>query len=132
MRNNKTQERAGSELAPAWEEMLVKVFGRHKRRYGTRRLQVALRGKGYRVGRQRLRTAMCRRGLHALQPKAFTPRPTDSTHGLWCAPNRLLNQPKPTQANQVWVSDSTYRPMASGPTCAPIRIWSASRCGVGR
>jgi putative transposase len=114
MRGNKTQERAGSEQAPAWEEMLVKVFGWHKRRYGTRRLQVALRGKGYRVGRQRLRTAMRRRGLHALQPKAFTPRPTDSTHGLRCAPNRLLNQPKPTQANQVWVSDSTYLPLANG------------------
>jgi putative transposase len=81
---------------PAWEQTLVKVFGRHKRCYGTRRLQVALRRKGYRVGRQRLRTAMRRRGLYALQPKAFTPRTTDSTHGLRCAPNRLLDQPKPT------------------------------------
>jgi putative transposase len=85
-----------------------------KRCYGTRRLRVELRRKGYRVGRQRLRTAMLRRGLHALQPKAFTPRTTDSTHGLNCAPNRLLNQPKPTQANRVWVSDSTYLPLANG------------------
>jgi putative transposase len=67
------QEQADDKPAPAWEEALVKVFGRHKRRYGTRRLQVALRREGYRVGRQRLRTAMRRRGLHALQPKAFTP-----------------------------------------------------------
>jgi transposase InsO family protein len=71
---------------PAWEETLVTVFGRHKRCYGTRRLQVALRRKAYRVGRQRLRTAMRRRGLHALQPKAFTPRTTDSTHGLRAKP----------------------------------------------
>ena len=99
---------------PAWETVLVKVFGRHKRRYGTRRLQVALRGKGYRVGRQRLRTAMRRRGLYALQPKAFTPRTTDSTHGLRCSPNRLLDQPKPSQANRVWVSDITYLPLANG------------------
>jgi putative transposase len=99
---------------PAWESALVKVFGHHQRRYGTRRLQVALRGKGYRVGRQRLRAAMRRRGLHALQPKAFTPRTTDSTHGLRCAPNRLLQQPKPTLANRIWVSDITYLPLANG------------------
>ncbi len=108
------QQQVVIEKQPAWEEALVKVFGRHKRRYGTRRLQVALRRKGYRVGRQRLRGAMRRRGLHALQPKAFTPRTTDSTHGLRCAPNWLLNQPKPTQANQVWVSDITYLPLANG------------------
>ena len=92
----------------------MKAFGHHQRRYGTRRLRVELRRKGYRVGRQRLRAAMRRRGLHALQPKAFTPRTTDSTHGLRCAPNRLLNQPKPTQANQAWVSDIIYLPLANG------------------
>jgi len=108
------QQQAVAPGEPAWETMLVKVFGHHQRRYGTRRLQVALRRKGYRVGRQRLRGAMRRRGLHALQPKAFTPRTTDSTHGLRCAPNRLLNQPTPTQANQVWVSDITCLPLANG------------------
>ncbi len=108
------QQRAVEPQTPAWETALVKVFGVHKRRYGTRRLQVALRQKGHRVGRQRLRTAMRRRGLHALQPKAYTPRTTDSTHGLRCAPNRLLDQPKPTQANRVWVSDITYLPLADG------------------
>jgi putative transposase len=46
-----TKEQAGSQKPPAWEEVLIKVFGRHKRRYGTRRLQVALHRKGYRVGR---------------------------------------------------------------------------------
>ena len=54
---------------------------------------------------------MRRWGLHALQPKSFTPRTTNSTHGLRCAPNR---QPKPTQANWVWVSDITYLPLANG------------------
>ena len=98
------QQHAPALRTPAWEMALVKVFGRHKRRYGTRRLQVALRSKGHRVGRQRLRAAMRRRGLHALQPKAYTPRTTDSTHGLRCAPNRLLDQPKPTRANRIWVS----------------------------
>jgi len=108
------QEQAITKPEPAWETALVKVFGVHKRCYGTRRLQVALRHKGHRVGRQRLRAVMRRRGLHVLQPKAFTPRTTDSTHGLRCAPNRLLDQPKPTQANRVWVSDITYLPLANG------------------
>ena len=86
---------------PAWETALVTLFERYKSRYGTRRLRVAFRDKGHRVGRQALRTALARRGLRALSPKAYTPRMTDSTHGLRCVPNRLLDQPPPTQANRV-------------------------------
>ena len=52
--------------------------------------RVELRCKSYRVGRQRLRAVRRRRGLPARQPKAFTPRTTDSTHELRCAPRRLL------------------------------------------
>ena len=128
------QQQRKKQIAPAWEAALVKVFVYHKRRYGTRRLQVALRQKGYQVGRQRLHTAMRRRALHALQPKAYTPRTTDSTHGLRCAPNRLLDQPKPTQANRVWVSDSsTCRwSMGTGCTCARTKTWPVSRCRAGR
>ena len=109
-----SQRRATGAAPPTWETALVALFERHKRRYGTRRLRVALREKGHRVGRQALRTALARRGLRALQPKAYTPRTTDSTHGLRCAPNRLLDQPTPTQGNRVWVSDSTYLPLADG------------------
>ncbi|WP_166647948.1 transposase [Hymenobacter sp. UV11] len=82
-------QRAVSSESPAWETALVKVVNVYKRRYGTRRLQVALRQKGHRAGHQRLRTAMRRRGRHALQPKAYTPRTTYSAHSLRCAPNRL-------------------------------------------
>ena len=104
---------AAGAQTPAWETVLVALFERHKSRYGTRRLRVALREKGRRVGRQALRTALARRGLRALQPKAYTPRTTESTHGLRCAPNRLLDQPPPTQANRVWISDITYLPLAN-------------------
>ena len=108
------QQRAVGSESPAGEKALVKTFGHHQRRYGTRRLRVTLRKKGHRVSRQRLRTAMRRRGLRALQPKAFAPRTTDSIHGLRCAPNRLLDQPTPTRASRVWVSDITYLPLANG------------------
>ena len=100
--------------APDWEQALKDTFGQHKRCYGTRRLRVELQAQGHRVGRQRLRAAMRRHRLQAIQPRAYTPRTTDSTHGLRSAPNRRLDQPKPTQPNQVWVSDSTYLPLASG------------------
>jgi putative transposase len=93
------QQQSSGQGEPAWKMVRVKAFGHHPRRYGTRRLQVVLRRQGHRVGRHRLYGAMRRRGLRALQPKAITPRTTDSTHGLRCAPNRLLNQPKPAKAN---------------------------------
>jgi putative transposase len=117
------QQWAVGTATPAWETALVKVFRHHKRRYSTRRLQVALRQQGHRLGRQRLRVAMRRRNLHALQPQAFTPRATDSTHGLRSAPNWLLDQPKPTQANQVWVSDITYLPLPNGSWVVPGRVY---------
>ncbi|RZK28682.1 MAG: IS3 family transposase, partial [Hymenobacter sp.] len=107
-------QRAMPKAEPAWEAAMVDVFDDHQRRYGIRRLQVELRELGHRVGRQALRTAMRRHGRKALQPRAFTPRTTDSTHGKRCAPNLLLDQPHPTQANRVWVSDITYLPLANG------------------
>ena len=52
----------------------------------------------------------CTRYSQRPTPLARPTRPT----GLRCAPNRLLDQPEPTQANRVWVSDSTYLPLATG------------------
>ena len=73
-----SQQGAVGLAMPVWETVLVQAFRFHKCRYGTRRLQVVLPQNGHRVGRKRLRTAMQRRGLHALQPKTYTPRTTDS------------------------------------------------------
>ena len=100
--------------APAWGTEILAVFDHHERRYGTQRLQVELREKGHRVGRQALRTGLRRHHRRALQPKAFAPRTTDSTPGQRSAPNLLLDQPRSAQANRVWVSDITYLPLANG------------------
>ena len=95
---------------PAWETAFVTVFDHHKRRYGTRRLQVELPE----LGRQALRTELRRHGRRALQPRAFAQSTTDSTHGQRCAPHLLFDQPRPTQANRVWVSDITHLPLTNG------------------
>ena len=93
---------------------MLAVFDHHECRYGTRCLQVELRGKGHRVGRQALRTDLRRHHRRALQPKAFAPRTIDSTPGQHSAPNLLLDQPRSAQANRMWVSDSTYLPLVNG------------------
>ena len=107
-------QRAVTKAEPAWETAIVDVFNDHHRRYGTRRLQIELRKLGYRVGRQALRAALRRHGRKALQPKVFMTRTTDSTLGQRCAPNLLLDQTKPTQANRLWVINITYLPLANG------------------
>ena len=43
--------RAVGPQEPALETEMVAIFDHHKRRYGTRRLQVELRETGHRVGR---------------------------------------------------------------------------------
>ena len=88
-------QRPETTVAPAWEKAMVDVFDDHQRRYGTRRLQVELREVGHRVGRHVLWTALRRHARKALQTNAFTPRTTDSTRGKRCAPNLLLDQPRP-------------------------------------
>ena len=47
-------------------------------------------------------------------PRRLPCAPTHSTYGRRCAPNLLLDQPRPTQANRFWVSDITYLPLANG------------------
>ena len=109
--------------APAWETEMVAVFDHHKRRYGTRRLQVELQEEDHRMGRQVLRAGLRHHGRKALNIKVFVPRTTDSTHGQCCAPNLLRDQPLPTQANRVWVSDITYLPLANGTWVVPGRAY---------
>jgi putative transposase len=84
---------------PAWESTLCQVFFQHKRRYGTRHLRAELHAQGHRIGRHRIRQALRRRELVAVQPRAFVPRTTQSEHGPRVAANHLLNRSAPTAAD---------------------------------
>ena len=61
--------------------LVERVFGIHKRRYGSRRIVAELQQDGYKIGRRQVRSIMKDRGLRPIQPRSFVPRTTDSTHG---------------------------------------------------
>ncbi|WP_188816393.1 hypothetical protein [Hymenobacter cavernae] len=50
-------------------------------------------------GRHRIRQALRRRELMAVQPRAFVPHTTQSKHGPRVAANHVLNRPAPTAAD---------------------------------
>ena len=96
------------------QNLVEQVFGKHKRRYGSRRITAELQERGHLLGRHQVRTLMKTGGLQAIQPKSFVPRTTDSKHGRGYWPNLLLGQPLPEAPNLVWVSDITYLPLING------------------
>jgi transposase InsO family protein len=104
------RDREDAELKPRIRE----IFWEHKRRYGARRIaqELSSGGKGCGVGRVgRLLREM---GLHAIQPKSYRPRTTDSRHRLGYSPNLLLDRAPPDDTNQVWVGDISYIPLRNG------------------
>jgi transposase InsO family protein len=60
---------------------------------------------------------MKEQGLRAIQPKSFVPKTTNSKHRLGYSPNLLLDAPKPSKINELWVGDITYVPLRGGSFC---------------
>jgi transposase InsO family protein len=91
---------------------VVEVFESHKKRYGTRRLQVELGRQGYPMSRGKLRRIMQQEGLRAIQPKSFVPRTTQTDPGRLRSPNLLeVADFSIYRPNQVYVGDITYLPV---------------------
>lgn len=97
-------QRQDQELGP----MVADIFQQHKRRYGARRIVAELADRGVACSRSKVRKIMVQKGLTAIQPKSFTPRTTDSRHGLGYNDNLLLEGVEVARLNQVWVGDITY------------------------
>lgn len=95
-------------------QQIKDLFGLHRRRYGSRRLVSEMKDRGVNVSRDFVRKVLIDNQLRPLQPRSFLPRTTDSRHTMGYSPNLLLDRPRPTSPNQVWVSDITYIPLASG------------------
>jgi len=130
--------RAAGTSEPAWETEMVAVFDHHKRRYGTRRLQVELRELGPQVGRQALRTALHRHRCKALPPKVLCP--AHHRFDPWAAlRSELASGPAQAHSSQPGMGERDYLPAAGqrglGPlVCLSGRVHQACRglAGAGR
>jgi putative transposase len=95
------------------QPLVREVFALHRRRYGARRIARELTARGTTSHRKKVRKIMEKMGLAAIQPKSFKPRATESRHRLGYSPNLLLEGIDVRGANQVWVGDITYVPLAN-------------------
>jgi putative transposase len=77
---------------------------------GSRMLRDLLRGEGFEIGRQAVRTMMKRMGVEAIYRRPNTSKPA-SGHRIYPYLLRTLTVTRP---NQVWAMDITYIPMARG------------------
>ena len=94
-----------------FSESIARIFHKHKRRYGVRRIREAHRDEGLQIGRFQIRNRMKEQGLKAIQPKSFVPRTTQSDPNLRRSPNLLLIESNlPNAPNEVIVGDITYLP----------------------
>jgi putative transposase len=96
--------------------------------YGSRRMTIRLTEQGEGVSRKRVRRLMRLMGLEAIYPK---PRLSLAGTGHRIYPY-LLRGVKLERRDQVWSSDITYVPMASGFMYLAAVIDWFSRCAIAR
>jgi putative transposase len=93
-------------------EIMLHIDKQHLKdpNYGTRRMAVFLKGKGYDVGRK-----LVRRLMHEMRIKALycLPRTTRTDPTAYKYPY-LLKGLEIARPNQVWMTDITYIPMSKG------------------
>jgi putative transposase len=92
--------------------------------YGARRLCAALRNKGVKIGRYKVRRLMEKMGLEAIyrKPKLSEPHPGHKVYPY------LLRGVKVTRVNQVWSTDITYIRLRRGFVYLTAVIDWYSRC----
>ncbi|MGC3988085.1 MAG: IS3 family transposase [Chthoniobacteraceae bacterium] len=95
-------------------EQLRTLHRQSRGTYGRPRLWAALRQSGQRHSPKRIGRLLRALGLRGVQRGRFTPQTTNSRHAQLKAPNRLLNRPRTTAHNQVWVADLTFVPTQEG------------------
>jgi transposase InsO family protein len=93
---------------------IVRIHEQSRQTYGAPRVQLELRDRGQRHGRNRIARLMREQGLCGRQKKRYRVQTTDSQHDEPIAPNRLAEAPAPTRPDQLWAADITYVATAAG------------------
>jgi putative transposase len=111
-RNQKSYQKSPEEVELA--KQVKEVFLENRRRYGSRRLTIALQNKGYKIGRHLVRKLLKEQNLQAIVSKSFRPKTTISNNRL-ASPNLLQDiANKPFKPKQVIIGDITYIPLQDG------------------
>jgi putative transposase len=111
-------------------DAIKRIFKKHKRRYGYRRIGSELSDEGIKCAPARVRRLMAERGLKAIQPKSYIPRTSDGRADK-PSENLLLDQPLPEQPDCVWAGDITHIPTSKGWLYLAIVIDLCTRRIVG-
>jgi transposase InsO family protein len=86
---------------------ISKVFAANKERYGSPRIYLDLRSRGFTCGENRVARLMRCKGLKGISPRKKGPQTTDSKHNGPIAPN-ILKEMELSAPNQAWAMDITY------------------------
>ena len=111
-------------------DQIEKIFRKHLRRYGYRRVHDDLKDLEIKCGSARVRRIMKQRGLRAIQPKNYIPRTSDGRADR-PSQNLLLDRAETSRINEVWIGDITFIPTSAGWRYLAVIIDLHSRRVVG-
>lgn len=121
------REKQDDELA----DHIVQAHEQSRRNYGAPRIVEELKDRDIKISKRRCARIMAQHGLRGKKKHRRRPRTTDSRHGHAPAPNLLGERPKPTGANQSWMTDITYLDTGEGwlYLAAILDVWSKKVVG---
>ncbi|KEO71588.1 integrase, partial [Anditalea andensis] len=94
------------------QEVLTKqiqeLYTQSKGRYGSPKITMDLRDRGFKVSRPRVARIMKANRLKSITIRKFKVCTTDFNHGFRISPNILDRNFSPVKASEAWVSDITY------------------------
>ncbi len=88
-------------------ELIRAIHAQFKGAYGSPRMVVELRGRGFPASKARVERLMREHGIRARHKRRYRAT-TDSKHGLPVADNLLDRNFSPEAPNRVWTADLTY------------------------